>query len=160
MTPLFVVLKGRIGGLGQIASPPAPGIPSTPSGPSTPSLGGALVTLGYLPAPSQMPAPAGVNQAASDIWVRRISEVVNSILTGKMNVTLDVTLTAGASTTTLTDARLSVATVISFCPLTAHAAAELAAGTLYVSARTNGTMTLTHANNAQADREFDCTLIG
>jgi hypothetical protein len=39
-------------------------------------------------------------------------------------------------------------------PTTAHAATEVGNGTLYVSAVANGSFTLAHANNNQADRTF------
>ncbi len=137
-----------------------------PPAPPLPSLGGGRVDhaggtdLGYQPAPLQLPSPHRIEVAASQQWVRRIAEVLNNVLTGKMNVTLDVTLTAGAATTTILDARLSSTTVISFCPLTATAAAEMAAGTMWVSSRADGVMILTHANSGVTDRIFDCSIIG
>ena len=45
-------------------------------------------------------------------------------------------------------------------PKTAHAAAEFAAGGCYVSAVGKQTFTVTHANNAQADRTFFYLAIG
>lgn len=72
-----------------------------------------------------------------------------------------VTLTANAASTTITDARIRFDSFIGFQPTTANAAAELGAGTLYVddSGRVNGSVTITHANNAQTDRTFK-VLIG
>ena len=74
----------------------------------------------------------------------------------------EVTLTANAASTVVTDARLSYFSAIDFDPMTANAAAELGAGTLYVTQanRINGQFTLTHANNAQADRTFRMTILG
>ena len=43
---------------------------------------------------------------------------------------------------------------------TANAAAEVGAGGMYVSAQGDGSFTVTHANNAQADRTFDYTVTG
>lgn len=92
----------------------------------------------------------------------QIGQVVNRINSGKVNASIDVTLTANAASTTITDARLASTSILLFDPVTAHAATELAAGTLYVLAanRTNGSATITHANNAQTDRTFRVLIIG
>jgi hypothetical protein len=67
-----------------------------------------------------------------------------------------VTLTAGATTTVVTDPTVTPDTVFIFDPLTASAAAELAAGTMYVLAadRLLGSFTITHANAGTTDRIF------
>ena len=85
---------------------------------------------------------------------RRLAEVVNGAMLGKTNTTGSLTLTASQATTTLTDTRLTATSVIMFMPITANAAAEIGAGGMYVSAQANGSATVTHANNAQADRDF------
>jgi hypothetical protein len=89
---------------------------------------------------------------------------------GKMNFavdqsgdgTLTVTLTANVASTTVTDERLSYYSAVVFDPMTANAAAELAAGTLYVTQTNRGTgsWVLTHANNAQTDRTYRMAIIG
>lgn len=90
---------------------------------------------------------------------RRVAQIVNQIVQGKaINCYGSVTLTASAASTTLTDKRIGVYSVILFCPTTANAAT--ATGNLYVSAKGNGTATLTHTNNAQTDRTFDYVVIG
>ena len=88
----------------------------------------------------------------------QLISVVNAILKGRLNVTLDVTLTANAATTTVTDARLSSQSFIGLMPKTANAAAAL--GTTYVSSRLEKSCVLTHANNAQTDRDFTLLIIG
>jgi hypothetical protein len=45
-------------------------------------------------------------------------------------------------------------------PTTANAAAEIGAGTAYISARTKRSFTITHANNSQSDRTFGYVVIG
>jgi hypothetical protein len=67
-----------------------------------------------------------------------------------------VTLTAGATITTVTDPTVTPDTVFIFDPLTATAAAEKAAGTMYVLAadRRLGSFTITHANAGTTDRIF------
>lgn len=95
---------------------------------------------------------------------RRLARAINSLLQGKLNSVTTVTLTAGAATTTLTDARITTNSFIGFMPTTANAAAALA--NLYVSNRMTsngnvaGNATLTHANNAQTDRTFIVLIIG
>ena len=114
--------------------------------------------IGYPPAPLQMPQPVEVRNAASQTWVRRIAEIVNQILTGKQNVARQTTLLANSATTTVIDARISAESALLFSPLTANAAAAM--GGLYVSARQSGQATLTHANNAQTDRQYVMVIIG
>lgn len=91
---------------------------------------------------------------------RKLARKVNDLLQGRINCTLDVTLTANAASTTVTDARISASSFLFWMPRTANAAAEIGNGTLYVSARTNGSATLAHANNAQTDRDFTLLIIG
>lgn len=80
---------------------------------------------------------------------RHLPEALHN-LTKKRSGT--VTLTASATTTTVTDKSITSESVIALMPTTANAAAAL--GTTYVSARSKGSFTLTHANNAQTDRTF------
>lgn len=110
-------------------------------------------------------APEGaVSEDAKSILqaLRQAAAVVNRVLTGKLNALGEVTLTANAATTVITDARLTTGSYIDFDPVTANAAAEKAAGTIYVltANRRNGSCTVTHANNAQADRAFKFLVIG
>ena len=98
--------------------------------------------------------------ADHDQWLRRIASVVNGLLQGKSLNVGTVTLTDNAGTTTLTDARIGANTFIGFMPTTANASAEIGAGTLYVSARADGSATLTHANNSQTDRSFVYLIVG
>jgi hypothetical protein len=89
---------------------------------------------------------------------REIGERIGRLLQGKFNAVTTLTLTANAASTTLTDKRIGGATWIGLMPLTANAAAALA--TTWVSARANGSATITHANNAQVDKTYDVLLIG
>ena len=93
----------------------------------------------------------------------QIARTVNLALQGKLNAIFrDFTLTASATTTTLTDPRLSIDSHLTFDPLTANAAYELFTGTLYVLSanRNNGSWTITHSNNSQTDRTFNILIIG
>jgi len=106
-----------------------------------------------------MIAPTYPGPGRSD---RSLDEQLRRINQGKINAITTVTLTANAATTVLTDARLAVGGFVEFDPLTANAATEKAAGTIYVleANRVKGAYTITHANNAQTDRKFRVLLIG
>ena len=93
---------------------------------------------------------------------RDMAAVINRMNTGKINALLDVTLKADAAVTTISDARLSSQTGCLFMPRTANASAELGAGTIYVldAERVNGSVVITHANNAQTDRDYYMAIIG
>lgn len=99
---------------------------------------------------------------SSKVHRRRLAEKTHQIMEGKTNNVLDVTLTANASSTTITDARLTSQTALLFMPRSANAAAELGNGTLYVadSGRVHGSVTITHANNGQTDRDFYAVIVG
>jgi hypothetical protein len=90
--------------------------------------------------------------------LRLVSTSLNNTINGKLNSTGSITLTASATSTTLTDARIGGNSVILFTPTTANAATALA--NLYVSARTEGSATLTHASSANTDQSFSYCIIG
>lgn len=92
--------------------------------------------------------------------LRAIVNAHNRACEGRTDNYAAVTLEAGQAMTTLTSQYLSENSVIVLSPRTANAAAELAAGGCYISAKGNGSCTITHANNAQTDREFDVAWIG
>ena len=97
-------------------------------------------------------------------WLRQTEPVVNGLMQGKSNNYGSVTLTANAGSTVVTEApnRISIYSVLLFMPTTANAAAEVGAGTMYVSATApaSNTFTITHANNAQVDRTYRYAIIG
>ena len=86
------------------------------------------------------------------------ARVINSLLLGKTNNVSSITLTENSATTTITDPRLTYASFIGLTPTTANAA--VATANVYVSARGDGTATLTHTNNAQTDRAFIILIVG
>ncbi|MGB8840087.1 MAG: hypothetical protein WCC64_03350 [Aliidongia sp.] len=90
---------------------------------------------------------------------RQLAEGVNRVNQGHLNACLFVTLAANEPTTTVVDSRISKQTCASFMPQTADAAAEIAGGAMYVAC-TNGLLTISHANNAKADRTFTMSMIG
>jgi hypothetical protein len=120
----------------------------------------AATIAAFRPAPVLAPpSTAGVPPAFA-AWALRLVDVVNNTLSGKINVTLTITLAANAASTTVTDARISADCVLVFMPLTADAAAELAGGTLYVTSQQNKQATIAHANNSETDRSFRILIIG
>lgn len=93
---------------------------------------------------------------------RTTALAINSAMRGKINAIAQVTLAAGAATTVLSDPRIGVNSWIGFDPVTANAAVELAAGTLYILAanRSTGTATLTHSVGISVDRTYRVLIIG
>ena len=87
-----------------------------------------------------------------DIW--QVVQAVRQLVEGRNNASGQVTLTANAASTVVSHPNCSVGSSPTLTPATAHAAAEMGNGTIYVSAISNGSFTLTHANNAQVDRTF------
>ena len=92
--------------------------------------------------------------------VRRVSVAVNLLADNRSDGYGSFTLTANTATTVVTEAKVANYSTIIMTPTTANAAAELGAGTIYVSAKADGSFTLTHASNAQVDRTFDYTWSG
>ena len=89
-----------------------------------------------------------------------LARALNELRNGKVDSRGSFTLTVSVASSTLTDANIGPDSYIGFMPTTANAAAELGNGTLYVSARAKGSATITHANNAQADRTFGYVVLG
>ena len=92
----------------------------------------------------------------------KITLVVNELASGRSNSVMTVTLTANAGSTTVAMQTCGAGSAPLYVPLTAHAAAEIAAGTMYIPAATilNGSFVVQHANNAQVDRTFLFVCIG
>ena len=88
---------------------------------------------------------------------RAVAEVVRGVMDGKTNNTGEITLTQSQTTTTLTDRRIGPTTVILLSPLNDKGADELTH--LYVSARGQGTATLTHRSHG-FDMKYAYALIG
>ncbi len=109
-----------------------------------------MATNQFLNVPLSMP-----NQAQH---LRLISNTVNNTLDGKLNSTGDVTLQASQTTTTLVDERISVNSVIILEPTNANS--NTAKANLYVSAKTDGSATLTHASSSNTDQKFGYVVIG
>ena len=89
---------------------------------------------------------------------RAVAEVVNGIMDGKTNNIGTVTLAQSSTTTTLTDARIGIESVILFTPTSSNSASEMAH--LFISAQTNGSATITHRNTGHSDLTFQYIIVG
>lgn len=98
-----------------------------------------------------------VNEALRRLW-----DTVKPMRKGKIECVAELTLTPGATSTAFNYLGLSRQSVLVFDPLTANAATEKANGTLFVTLanRNKNIFTITHANNAQADRSYLVAIIG
>jgi hypothetical protein len=81
-----------------------------------------------------------------------------SLASGRSNATGTVTLTVSATTTTINDGNVAPGSAILLDPVTANAAAARAS--TYTSVTGQGSFTLTHASNTQADRTFTYAILG
>lgn len=112
--------------------------------------------------------PSSATAAGIFQWCIHAARAINSAMRGKINALYEVggsrtfALTANAATSTISDERIHPDCVLLFVPLTANAAAELYGATMYVLTANYGvgSATITHANNAQADREFRVVILG
>ena len=88
---------------------------------------------------------------------RRLGDAIRGVIDGHTNAAGTVTLTASTVTTTVTDRRAGTDSIIALMPTTANAAGMLTR--LYVSERTEGAFTFTHAATTSSDMTYDyCVL--
>lgn len=91
---------------------------------------------------------------------RRMARAINTMLQGKFNVTIDVTITPNATTTVILDPRISVFSAITpAMAMSANAAADIVAG-IWVSNMNTGTATLNHRNSASTGRVIRFCILG
>lgn len=86
-----------------------------------------------------------------------INLTIAELASGRSNAHGTFTLTAGVTSTVVTNANCAAASCVKITPTTANAAAALA--TTYITAA-NGSFTVTHANSAQTDRTFTYAIQG
>ena len=90
----------------------------------------------------------------------RIVRGMRDLFEGRRNTTGTVTLAVGSATTTVSHINFGKDSVPILTPLHPNAAVEVGNGTIYVSARAQGSFTITHANSATASRTFGYTFDG
>lgn len=92
-----------------------------------------------------------------DEHTRGITQRLNDVLKGKMNVVYSLTLTPNATSTVLESTNISGQSSASFMPETASAAA--AQSSLYAKVEV-GKITFTHDSNPATDRTFRIVVVG
>jgi len=88
----------------------------------------------------------------------RLVTAVLQLIRGRSNAVGSVTLTAGATSTTVDFVNCSQDSQVFLSPRTANAAAALA--TTYISSVGNKSFTIAHANAASTDRTFGFAALG
>lgn len=89
---------------------------------------------------------------------RQLARAINRLNGGKFNCTVDLTLRASQTTTTLTDARIGAFSFLDFMPTTANAATAKA--NIYVTDRMKGSCTVNHSSSANTDQTFVVGIFG
>lgn len=84
----------------------------------------------------------------------RIVRAIRELFEGRSNCTGEFTCALNAATTSVAAPNCGADSRILLQPTTANAAAEVGNGTIYVSAVSQGSFTVTHANSATASRTF------
>lgn len=116
-----------------------------PSPPNTPDISGSLT------------ADASI-QEVNEIWpdLNQIAYSINLVLRGRMNVGGALSLTASATSTTITDNLFQSSQV----PILVPATESAANATVWISERENGQFVIGHDSTADTDREFLYVRIG
>lgn len=93
-------------------------------------------------------------------WLNILLHVVRGAMQGNLNVGGQsvLTLTPGATTTTINDPRIGGTSIILLQPKTANAAAALA--TTWFNAPTKTQIVANHVNAATVDRTFEFVIVG
>ena len=101
---------------------------------------------------------AGTMPSLAETDRTKILQSIRELFQGRSNAVGQVTLTANAASTVVTALNIGSGSRPQLTPKTANAAAALA--TTYVATVTVGSFTITHANNAQADKTFHWICLG
>jgi len=103
---------------------------------------------------------AGNVPAITETSVPRLTQAIRDLFAGRSNAVGTVTLRASQATTVVTALNIGKDSKIFLMPTTANASAEFGAGSIYVGTVGSGTFTITHANNANADKTFFWVALG
>lgn len=90
---------------------------------------------------------------------RQLALAIDGLMFGRSNNVLDVTVDANQTSTTVEDSRIGVNSVAICIPTTANAAAITAPYRDFTSP-VNGSMSLLHASDANADKTYKVILVG
>jgi hypothetical protein len=91
---------------------------------------------------------------AAEKDVFKIVQTIIQLVQGRSNAVGSVSLTPSATSTVVQAVNCAPGATPILTAMSANAAAEIKNGTLWISAVSNGSFTITHANNAQTDRTF------
>jgi hypothetical protein len=103
---------------------------------------------------------SGPTLSAEERDLARIVRAVRQLTEGRSNAVGSFTLAAGAASTVVTAPTCGAGASVLVFARTANAAAELGNGTMFIGTVANGSFTVSHANNAQADRIFMYAALG
>ena len=92
--------------------------------------------------------------------LKKIVLALQQLAAGRSNAVGSVTLATGSGATTVTTANCAQGSTPILTPASANAAIEVGNGTVYISAVTNGSFTITHANSGIAGRTFLYAILG
>lgn len=94
--------------------------------------------------------------------LKKVILALQQVAAGRSNAVGSVTLTLNSATTVVTTrtGTCFTSSVPIPIPTTANAAAEVGAGTMYISSIGVDTFTITHANSATANRTFSFVIVG
>ena len=90
---------------------------------------------------------------------RQLALAIRRLFDGKLNTMGTVTLTASATSTTITNEKIGVRTIVMLFPTTANAAGEVGYYQTWPNAST-GSAVINHANDSRSDRTFTYILLG
>lgn len=90
---------------------------------------------------------------------REMAGAINRLFQGKVDTVGTVTLTSASATTVVSNSNAGGDSVPVLVALNTAAAGELAAGTIFISSRDDGSFTITHANNTTT-RNYAFVLLG
>lgn len=96
----------------------------------------------------------------SETSLPKIVEAIRDLFAGRSNAVGELTLTPNSATTTVNAMNCGPGSRIFLTPRTANAAAALANVRIAAATTVEGQFVITHANNAQTDREFGYAIQG
>ena len=90
-------------------------------------------------------------------WLKSITRTINNILNGKINSISSLTLTANATSTTITDLRCTASSIVTLMPTTSSARTAL--NTSYITV-TKQSFTINHTSYSDTDMTFNYAILG
>jgi hypothetical protein len=103
---------------------------------------------------------SGTQPAVGERNLDRIVLSIRDLFFGRCNAYGRFTCTTNAASTVVSAPNCGPDSEVMLQAVTANAAAEVGNGTIYISARGQGTFTVVHANSATASRTFAYRIVG